>query len=35
MVSKGNQKLMDALRVRHQVDPELLAEAEQRLQESG
>ncbi|MDP8210585.1 MAG: ATPase, T2SS/T4P/T4SS family, partial [Candidatus Stygibacter australis] len=35
MVSKGNQKLMDALRVRHQVDPQLLAEAEQRLQESG
>ena len=35
MVSKGNQKLMDALRVRHQVDPQLLEEAEQRLQESG
>lgn len=35
MISKGNQKLMDALRVRHQVDPQLLAEAEQRLQESG
>jgi type IV pilus assembly protein PilB len=35
MVSKGNQKLMDALRTRHQVDPQLLAEAEQRLHESG
>jgi type IV pilus assembly protein PilB len=35
MISKGNQKLMDALRFRHQIDQQLLEEAEQRLQESG